>query len=75
MKRGDSLTDEEVNKVILSWQTPKVLYIPAGHANGFMNLEKNTKIIFFSTSSLEDSLDDDIRYDYKKWDIWEIENK
>lgn len=60
-----------VYKYILSSKKPKVLYIPPGHANGFMNLELDTKIMFLSTSTLEDSKGDDVRYDYNKWPIWE----
>ena len=38
--------------------------------NTFKNLEENTKIIFYSTSTLEESMGDDIRFEYDKWDIW-----
>ena len=63
----------EVFKYILSSQSPKVLWIPPGHANGFMTLTEDTIIQFFSTSTLEESLDDDIRFPYDKWDIWNVE--
>ena len=59
-----------VKKFVLSEQQPKVLYIPAGYYNGFMNLEEDTRIIFFSTSSLEESNGDDIRQEYDCWDVW-----
>ncbi len=36
----------------------------------FNDIEENTKIIFFSTSTLEESLGDDIREDHDKWNIW-----
>jgi len=58
-------------KFILSSKSPKVLYIPAGYANGVMSLEENTIVQFFSTSTLEESLGDDERFDYDKWNIWE----
>lgn len=61
----------EINKFILSDKKPSVLWIPPGYANGFKTLEDNTKILFMSTSTLEESLNDDIRFDYNKWDIWE----
>lgn len=57
-------------KFVLSAKTPSVLYIPAGNFNGFMNLEEGTNILFFSTSTLQDSLGDDIRKEYDCWDIW-----
>ncbi len=61
----------EVEKYVLSSASPKVLYIPAGYANGFKTLEENTIILFFSTSDLKSSLNDDIRFQYDKWNIWE----
>ncbi len=63
-------SDDEAKKFILSDKNPKILYIPPGHANGFKTLEEGTKIIFYSTSTLEESLGDDIRFSFDKWDIW-----
>lgn len=60
----------QVEKFVLSEQQPKILFIPAGYYNGFMNLEDNTRILFFSTSSLEESKGDDIRKEYNCWDVW-----
>ena len=65
-----NMESEEISKFVLSSQTPKVLWIPPGHFNGFKSLEENTKILFFSTSTLEESLGDDIREDHDKWNIW-----
>lgn len=65
--------EEEARKYTLSEQHPKILWIPPGYANGFMSLTSDAIIQFFSTSSLEDSLNDDIRFPYDKWDIWNIE--
>lgn len=66
-----------VEKFILSSKKPSLLYIPSGYANGFMNLTKDTKIMFFSTSSLEESQGDDYRYpyDYFGKPIWEIKER
>ena len=60
-------------KYTLSSQSPKILWIPPGHANGFMTLTEGAIIQFFSTRTLEESLDDDIRFPYDKWNIWDIE--
>ena len=60
-------------KFILSANKPQVLYIPKGFANGAMTLDENTIIQYFSTSSLEESLGDDIRFKHDKWDIWKPE--
>ena len=68
-----NLETEEIEKFVLSSKSPKILWIPPNYANGFKSLEENTKIIFFSTSSLEDSVGDDIRFDYAKWNIWDEE--
>lgn len=67
--------DSKPQRFVLSSQSPKMLFIPPGHANGFMTLEENTIVQFFSTSSLQDSLGDDVRFPYNKWDIWSIERR
>lgn len=65
-----NMETNEINKFVISSKSPKILWIPPGYANGFKNLEENTKIIFYSTSTLEESMGDDIRFEYDKWDIW-----
>ena len=69
--------NNKVNRFILSDKKPAVIYLPSGYANGFKALEEKTKIIFFSTSTLDESKGDDYRYDYDYWgkDIWESENR
>lgn len=64
-----------VQRFVLSAKTPAVLYIPAGYANGNMSLTPDAKAIFFSTSSLEESKGDDIRYDARLWDPWQVEER
>lgn len=64
--------DLEVSRFILSEKKPTIIYIPAGYANGFMSLTGDTQIIFFSTSTLEQSKGDDFRYDSRYWDIWNV---
>jgi dTDP-4-dehydrorhamnose 3,5-epimerase-like enzyme len=66
-----NLDSEEVYKTTLTSQSPSILFIPPGFANGFKTLEENTILMFFSTSTLEESKGDDIRFDYDKWNIWE----
>lgn len=58
-------------KYILCEEVPKVLWIPPKHANGFMSLRDNTIVQFFSTSTLEESKGDDIRYPYDTFNIWQ----
>ena len=66
----DMKTDE-ISKFIVSSKSPKILWIPPGNYNGFKSLEENTSILFFSTTTLEESLGDDIRKDYDEWNIWD----
>ena len=61
----------EPKRFVLTAEKPQILWIPPKHANGFMNLKEDTIIMFFSTSTLEESSGDDIRYPYDKWNIWE----
>ena len=75
----DTLSPDKSKKVqrfVLTAKEPTVLYIPAGYANGNRSLEQNTKIIFFSTASLEESQKDDYRFPYDYWgkDVWDINN-
>jgi dTDP-4-dehydrorhamnose 3,5-epimerase-like enzyme len=67
--------DLVAERFVLSAHKPAVLYIPAGYANGFMSLTADLKLIFFSTSSLEESRGDDVRYDARYWDIWRVEER
>jgi dTDP-4-dehydrorhamnose 3,5-epimerase-like enzyme len=64
--------DAEVKQFVLSEKKPTVLYIPAGYANGFMSLTDDAQIMFFSTSTLDESLGDDFRYESKYWDVWSV---
>ena len=65
----------EVHRFVLSDKNPSVLFIPKGYANGFMSLSEDTKLIFFSTSTLEESLGDDFRFESRYWDPWAIEER
>lgn len=67
----------KVQRFVLSSQKPSVLYIPPAHANGFKSLTDDAKIIFFSTSSLEESKGDDFRFPHNYWGekIWTVENR
>jgi len=62
----------EVRRYVLSALKPALLYIPPGYANGFKSLTRDTRLMFFSTSTLEESAGDDIRYDSRYWDIWNV---
>ncbi|MBN2183271.1 MAG: dTDP-4-dehydrorhamnose 3,5-epimerase family protein [Sedimentisphaerales bacterium] len=64
--------DLSVGRYTLSSEKPQVLFIPAGYANGFMSLTSDLRLMFFSTSTLEQSAADDIRFDSRYWDIWNV---
>lgn len=66
-----NMQTEEIFKFVLSDKKPSILKIPNGFANGFKTLEEDTQILFFSTSTLQESLGDDIRFAYDRWNIWE----
>jgi dTDP-4-dehydrorhamnose 3,5-epimerase-like enzyme len=67
--------DTPVSRYVLSAVKPRVLYIPAGYANGFMSLTDGLRLIFFSTSTLAESQGDDFRYAARYWDIWTVEER
>ncbi|MCK4359513.1 MAG: dTDP-4-dehydrorhamnose 3,5-epimerase family protein [Candidatus Cloacimonetes bacterium] len=67
--------DLKIHRFILSEKKPSVLYLPKGYANGFMLLTEDAKLMVFSTSKLEDSLNDDIRFDSHYWNPWEIKER
>jgi dTDP-4-dehydrorhamnose 3,5-epimerase-like enzyme len=61
-----------IERFVLSARKPAVLYIPSGYANGFMSLTDDLKLMFFSTSTLEESMGDDVRFDSRWWDPWNV---
>ena len=71
-KPKDPSQDAPVQKFILTAKNPQIVYIPPKYANGFRALEKKSQVIFFSTKTLEESVEDDYRYPYDYWgkDVW-----
>lgn len=67
--------DLKIHRYVLSEKNPSVLFIPAGYANGFMNLSEDAKIMYFSTSELKDSLNDDVRFEAHYWEAWQVEER
>lgn len=63
----------KVHKFFLSQDDPQIVYVPPRYANGFKSLKKGSKVIFFSTSTLEKSQKDDYRFPYNYWgkEIWD----
>lgn len=67
--------DLPVKRFVLSAEKPAVLFIPKGYGNGFMSLTGDAVLVFFSTSTVEESRNDDIRYDARHWDPWKVEER
>lgn len=65
----------EAKRFVLSERSPAVLRVPAGYVNGFMTLTADAKLMFFSTSTLEESLGDDVRFPARYWDPWQVEER
>ena len=53
----------------------KFVHIPKGYANGTMSFEDNSKLLIFSTSDLNESINDDYRYESTYWDPWIIHER
>lgn len=67
----------KVRRIILSDKKPQIVYVPEGYANGFRSLEKDSVVIFYSTSTLIQSQKDDYRYPHDYWgkSIWKTKNR
>ena len=59
----------QVHRYLMNAKKPSVLYIPPGYANGFISLSREAQIIFYSTRTLEESKNDDYRFDPRYWDL------
>ena len=64
--------DLEISRFVLSASNPAILHIPQGYAHGYMTLSRDTKLMFFTTSTLEESANDDYRFDAQYWDNWQV---
>jgi dTDP-4-dehydrorhamnose 3,5-epimerase-like enzyme len=76
VKINDKITPSKKNKVkkiILNSDNPQIYNVPQGYANGIMSLKPNTRVIFFSNKTLQESLNDDFRFDKNYWGemVWE----
>lgn len=64
-----------VERRVLSAEQPEAFYIPPGYANGWKSLTEDTVIVFFSTTTSEESKGDDYRFPARMWDIWEVKER
>lgn len=67
--------DAEVHRYVLSARKPAIVKIPSGYANGFMSLTTDAKLMFFSTSTLAQSKQDDVRFDAHFWNPWVVQER
>ena len=47
-----------------------ILYIPKKYANGAMNLTENNTVRYYSSLPLEESINDDYRFESDFWNPW-----
>jgi len=64
---SDHLTHKEFT---LKSGNPKVLHVPGNFANGVKALEMNSKVMVFSSFTVEESSNDNYRFDKNKWYNW-----
>jgi len=67
------MEDEKIAAIhILSSGKPQILFIPPGYYNGFKTLTDDTQVMFFSTSTLEETEGDDYRKPADSWNLFEV---
>lgn len=59
--------DLKVESIVLKSSESRVLQIPFGYANAVESLEKDSKLISFSTLPLEQAPHDDVRFEPTYW--------
>ena len=75
VEMNDPKTPDKGNPIsrhVLTGNNPAALYIPAGYANGFKTLTSDSIVLVFSSTTLEESLGDDYRFEYDYWNPWEV---
>jgi dTDP-4-dehydrorhamnose 3,5-epimerase-like enzyme len=66
----DPSIDLVVTSHYLESRNPSVLYVPGGHVTGIIALEADSSLIVFSNMFVNESKDDDFRFDKNKWFNW-----
>jgi dTDP-4-dehydrorhamnose 3,5-epimerase-like enzyme len=57
------------NQYVLNEEMPGVLHVPGGYVTGFRAVEKDSSMIVFSDFTIEQSKNDDYRFDKNTFDI------
>jgi len=55
---------------VLDSTEPRILYVPGGFANGFKALKQKSRILVFSSFTVEESSKDNFRFDKSLWYQW-----
>lgn len=61
--------DLPIETVLVNVTDSKIVHIPAGYANAIQSLEKDSKLLSFSTLPLANVAEDDVRFDSDYWKI------
>lgn len=61
--------DLMIETIQLTASDSKIIHIPAGYANAIEALDINSKLLSFSTLPLDNTGDDDVRYNSDYWKI------
>ena len=64
--------ENKIAKSVISETNSNSLFIPAGFANGYMNLSADAILLVYSSTSLEESKGDDYRFEFDYWNPWEV---
>ena len=62
--------DLPYEEVVLEANSNHVLHIPGGFAFAFQSLAQHSRVMIFSNFSIEQSLEDDFRFDKNLWYDW-----
>ena len=59
-----------VNECIISTNNNNILHVPGGFANGFRSLFEDSRLVVFSSGTLEESIEDDYKFEANSWCNW-----
>jgi len=65
-------SDLVVNSHYLESRNPSILYVPGGYVTGIKALEADSSLMVFSDLFVNESKDDDFRFDKDKWFSWNL---
>lgn len=74
---GSAIMWTSAARFVLSSLRPQILYIPPGYANGFKALAPDTQVIHFSTVTMAEAKEDDLRWSWDAFgeEFWKVEGR